>query len=108
MPHKQSRYERKIARDAEMKPRGLRRAKVYLHSHLCTCTKKWLCREAQEICGAKEQDCVQCSEKKRAIEAENNSGEQLHIDFDEPRTCAYTDFISFSDWATNQSVLYQG
>jgi hypothetical protein len=44
--------------------------------------------------------CVQCAEKKRAIEAELNSGQQMQINFTPervPEYAQYLDSISFTD-----------
>jgi len=77
---KLTRYERKVARDASLRPKG----KVYqTHCHVCTCTKRWLCKLDHGLPkSGKDVLCVQCAEKKRAIEAELNSGQQMQINFE--------------------------
>ena len=76
---KLTRYERKVARDASLRPKG----KVYqTHCHVCTCTKRWLCKLDHGLPKTAHRILIlQCAEKKRAIEAELNSGQQMQINF---------------------------
>ena len=105
--HKQTRWERKIvwerkfARDASLRPKG----KVYqTHCHVCTCTKLWLCKLDHGLPkSGKDVLCVQCAEKKRAIEAELNSGQQMQINF-EPEYAQYSDFMTFGYKAFIQNL----
>jgi len=73
-------WERKIARDASLRPKG----KVYqTHCHVCTCTKRWLCKLDHGLPKTAHRILIlQCAEKKRAIEAELNSGQQMQINFE--------------------------
>jgi hypothetical protein len=102
MPNKLSRYERKIARDSQLKAKTV----IQLHYHVCTCTKKRLCKIAG--CTNKRQaSCYNCQiialqeyEKTRAIEAERNSGTQLTIQFEtksEPKS-EYAQYSDFMTW----------
>ena len=77
---KLTRYERKVARDASLRPKG----KVYqTHCHVCTCTKRWLCKLDHGLPKTAHRILIlQCAEKKRAIEAELNSGQQMQINFE--------------------------
>ena len=102
---KLTRYERKVARDASLRPRG----KVYkTHCHVCICTKRWLCKLDHGLPkSGKDVLCVQCAEKKRAIEAELNSGQQMQINF-EPEHAQYSDFMTFTIPTSIPSVLYWG
>ena len=95
---KLTRHERKIARDASLRSRG----KVYqTHCHVCTCTKRWLCKLDHGLPkSGKDVLCVQCAEKKRAIEAELNSGQQMQINF-EPES-----FWAFS-WTAFDKLFIQ-
>jgi hypothetical protein len=77
-----------------------------MHYHVCTCTKKWLCRSACCVRGRKS-ICHHCFEVRRAqeektwaIEAERNSGTQLTIQFEtksEPKS-EYAQYSDFMTW----------
>jgi hypothetical protein len=104
---KLSRYERKVARDASLRPKG----KVYqTHCHVCICTKRWLCKLDHGLPkSGKAVLCVQCAEKKRAIEAELNSGQQMQINFEPehaPEYAQYSGFMTFIQNLSGPSVLY--
>ena len=108
---KLSRYERKVARDASLKHRLKTGKIIQLHFHECTCTKKWLCRSSCCTQG-RASICYHCfavrraeEEKKRAIEAELNSGQQMQINFT-PEYAQYSDFITFTSPTSIPSVLY--